>query len=276
MRSLLLFLGLIACLTLSAGKLTIFVSIAPMLEAVQAIGGPDVTVSQLVPPGSSPETFQPAPKTIASLGKSQTFFTIGVPFEQTLVPKLQASFPKLPIVDGSQGMKFRTFDDGGKDPHVWLSISNMMRFADTVAQTLSKLDPENAASYQKRLLEYKALLKKLDDRTREMLAPLSGKSVLVYHPAFGYFLNEYGIEQKAIEEEGKEPSGSELKKTLQEARKMAPPAIFVQPQFSPRTAQTVAEELSCKVVKLDPLPAKLSTGLEAIAAAIAEAYCTTK
>ncbi|MCQ2397410.1 MAG: zinc ABC transporter substrate-binding protein [Lentisphaeria bacterium] len=258
----------LVCGMLCAAHVKVFVSLSPMLEAVEAIGGRHVEAAVLLPPGSSPETYQPDARLLNRLGKADAVFVIGVPFEEVLVAKLKASFPKLNVIDGTKGMKKRTFEDGGNDPHVWLSCSNMMKYAENVAETLSELMPDEADDFQKALKKYNDGLQKTSAKIRAELSGLEGRTLLVYHPAFGYFLEAYGITQLAIEEEGKEPTGGYLQKALRLGRKLKVKAVFVQPQFSPRSAKTIANELKCRVVSIDPLPKKLTDGLLKLADAL--------
>jgi len=96
------------------GKIEVFVSIAPQAYFVQRIGGDRVGVSVLVPPGKSPATYAPASSQMVKLSRALLLFTIGVPFEEALIPKIRAMAPGLSIVDTSQGISLRQLD-GGKE-----------------------------------------------------------------------------------------------------------------------------------------------------------------
>ncbi len=266
-------LCLLGCsLTGMAAPLEVFVSLPPMAEAVEAIGGERVSVKVLLPAGVSPELYQPDARMLEALGRSQALFTMGAPFEETLLPRLRRAFPQLHLVDGAEGMERRHFPQGGEDPHVWLSVTNMLRYGETVCQALCHMLPEAAEEFQARSRIYGEQLAETGRLLAEQLAPLKGRSVLVFHPAFGYFLGEYGMTQIAIEEEGKEPSGRALMEALAQARKLGLPAIFVQPQFSPRSAKVLARELQAQVLPLDPLPPRLIPGLREMGETIAKAY----
>lgn len=272
MKKYLFILSFCLMATFSAAPLRIFVTISPLSEAVAVIGGAEVEARTLLPPGFSPESYQPNARTLSALDKADAVFTIGVPFEKILLEKLKGVFPELLVVDGTKGMTFRFFEDGGRDPHVWLSASNMLVYANTVAEELCRLRPDQEKQFRARLLVYRRSLLEANDRNRARLAALKGKAILVYHPAFGYFLGEYGIDQLAIEEEGHEPTGGNLQQALRQARNLHVPAIFVQPQFSPRAARTLAKELLCRVLTLDPLPISLTAGLENLGKTISDAY----
>ena len=274
---------LFVCLLANGERLHVFVSIAPQLESVRSIGGELVTAEALVPPGASPETYVPQPRRIASLSKASFVLTIGVPFEKALLPKVRGAFPNLPVIDGRDGMEILPMEEGieihgsghehdhghdhghgGMDPHVWLSIGNMRIHARTVARALSERLPEHRAEIEKRAADYIASLETLDDEIRRQLAPLKGRTAMVFHPAFGYFLRRYGIRQLAVELNGREPTGRYLSELLRVAKENRVHCIFVQPQFNGKTVHVVAKELDGAVVTLDPLPTEYTKGLRAL------------
>ena len=148
----------------------------------------------------------------------------------------------------------------------------MLRYSENVAAALSRILPEKADYFKENLDRYCGKLRGVHEANLKRLAFLRGGTVLVYHPAFGYFLGEHGIEQLAIEEEGKEPTGGSLQASMRRARERGLPAIFVQPRFSERSARILAKELKCRVISLDPLPSSLVEGLSAIGEAIEKAY----
>ncbi|MBP5638179.1 MAG: zinc ABC transporter substrate-binding protein [Victivallales bacterium] len=253
--------------------LFVMVSIEPQLESVKRIGGELVSVEALVPSGASPETFVPGPRRIAALEKAAFFLTIGVPFEKALVPKIRATFPSLPILDTIDGMEFLPMDDGHShgeehghhhghlDPHVWLSIANMKVHARAVAKALTEKLPEHVREIIVRRDAYIASLDALDNELRKELEPLRGKPVLVFHPAFGYFLSRYGLRQMVVEVGGREPTGRHLSALIHQAKSAGIRCVFVQPQFNEKTAHAVAKELDGKIIQLNPLPHDYSDGL---------------
>ncbi|MDR3342873.1 MAG: zinc ABC transporter substrate-binding protein, partial [Treponema sp.] len=88
---------------------------------------------------------------------------------------------------------------------------------------------------------------------REELSPLKGKTVFVYHPSFGYFLDEFGMVQAAVESGGKEPTPRELSGLIEKAKQEGVAAIFVQAQFPVQAARTAAASIGAELVALDPL-----------------------
>ena len=104
-----------------------------------------------------------------------------------------------------------------------------------------------------------------------MLAPLRGKVMFVFHPAWGYFADEYGLRQVAIQAEGKEPTDQELTDLQKLARREGAKVIFVQPQFAAGAAHAVARTVGARVETLDDLAPEAIAGLLEAAERVVEA-----
>jgi zinc transport system substrate-binding protein len=264
------------------GKLGIAVSILPQAFLAERVGGEHVAVTVLVGPGQSPHAYEPTPKQMASLADARVLLTIGVPFEKQLLPKLQAGHERLRVVDTRKGISLRTMacrhDDhdhdhahGEADPHVWLSPRNAKTLAANAAAALKELDPAHAADYDANLKSLHADLDALDARIAKVLAPLKGQTLFVYHPAFGYFADAYGLRQEPVEVEGKEPTARQLAALIDEAKRDGVRVIFVQKQFSVQSASALAEAIGGAVVAVDPLAYDYVANLESLADQVAEA-----
>jgi zinc transport system substrate-binding protein len=180
----------------------------------------------------------------------------GSEFEIGLRPKVEALFPALAIIDGTEGVKFRTLEeheDGGIDRHTWLGEEPVKIMAEKIRDACIAMDGERASVYRTNCAALIADIETEFSRLRTELAPLRGKTVFVYHPAFGYFLDEFDMKQEAVETGGKEPTPRELTGLIEKARNEGAAAIFVQAQFPVRTAQTVAGAAGAAVIALDPL-----------------------
>ncbi len=142
----------------------------------------------------------------------------------------------------------------GKDPHIWLSPLLVKQMALTIKDELIELDPDGRKVYEENLLAFHQKLDSLDAFIRTTLAPVKGTELFVFHPAFGYFTDEYGLIQKPVETGGKEPSARDLAKLIEEAREHKPKVIFVQPQYATKSAEALAAQINCAVVPINPLP----------------------
>ena len=255
-----------------AGSVSAFVSILPQADFVERIGGDHVRVGVLVGPGRTPATYEPTPRQVAELARADVYFTIGVPFEKGFLSNISSMVRDLRIVDTREGVTLRYFGDseGGDspDPHIWLDPGRVKVQARVICEALIRLDPEHQAVFRERLQGFEARLDRLDKRIREILEPLRGRNFYVFHPAFGYFADAYGLAQIAVEAEGKEPAPKRLAALIRRAKQDGARALFLQPQHGKKQAMAVAREIGAKVVLLDPLPRDYVEGLESMAETI--------
>jgi len=249
-----------------SGKISVFVSIPPQEYFVERVGGERVTVESLVRPGQSPHNFSATAAQMTRLGKGSIYFTIGVPFEKTMVGKIAESNPGLRIVDTREGIALRhmrahneheedehAHEAGEPDPHVWLNPRNVIIMARHICATLKAVDPAHAGEYDRNLASFVSDLEATDERIAKVLAPLKGAEFMVFHPAFGYFADAYGLRQLPVEIEGKDPSAKALGQLIERAKKERIRVIFVQPAFSDKRARMIADEIDGAVVPMDPL-----------------------
>lgn len=257
-------------------KLSVVVSIPPQAYFVERVGGERVAVEVIAGPGDDPHTFEPTPRRMAAVTGADIYFRIGVPFEETLVAKLAASAPGLRIVDTRAGIRLRAMASGhdhaghadSMDPHTWLDPLLVETQAATIAAELARSDPAGADVYSRNLARFITDLHGVHSQLEEALRPLEGSAMLVFHPAFGYFAERYGLRQIAVEMEGKEPSPRQLADLVALARETGTRVVFVQPQFATKSAQAIAREIGGTVVPLDPLARDYLANLRAIAEAI--------
>jgi len=157
------------------------------------------------------------------------------------------------------------------DPHLWTSPRLVRRMAVAIRDALSRLDPDGAAIYAANQAAFDEELVGLDADLTASLSHLDSRSFLVYHPAWGYFADAYGLTQIPIEREGKEPGGRRLIALIQQAQAVGARVIFVQPQFNRRAADQVAHAIGGRVETADPLAANYAPSLRRVAALIVEA-----
>jgi len=262
-------------------KIPVFVSILPQAFFVEKIGGDRVEVDVLVQPGQSPHIYAPTPRQMGRLAEARVYFRIGVAFENAFIPKLENSMPGVPIVDTRQGIDLEkmTGHDGEDDqdhgeeldPHIWLDPLLVKKQAEIIKNTLAQLDPDGQPLYEKNFAAFITDLDALHARLTKAMAPLHGKSFFVFHPAFGYFAKAYGLKQIAVQTGGNAPSARHLASLIELAKKNGVRVLFVQPQFSQKSAETVARAINGVVVALDPLAKDYFTNMTGIAEALEKA-----
>jgi zinc transport system substrate-binding protein len=265
-------------------RLTVFVSILPQSWFVERIGGPDVEVFFLVGPGDSPASFEPAPRDLARLSDADLMLTIGVPFERMLLPRLREQRSGLHVEDMAEGIERREIDASeahghgqeSTDPHVWLDPQRAETLARNTRDALARLRPQQSERYDENLRSVLRDLRATDASVRERLAPFEGATVLVFHPAFGYFTDRYGLEQLAIQSGGLEPSPRELARTIERAERLGIRTVFAQPQSPSASVTAVAEAIDGSVEVLNPLAADYLDNLERIGEAVSGALRSSR
>ena len=249
-------------------------------------------IEVLVGPGQSPATYAVTPRQITGLENAAVYFTIGVPFEQRLLAKITASLPQLNVTDSCPGVEYRMMDtphsheeaahnhepDGesrisaaNPDPHVWLDPKRVKIIAENICAELCRIDPVGREEYRGKLARFQQELDALDAKLSAALAPLKGREFFVFHPAYGYFGQSYGLKQVAVEIEGKEPSPRQVIDLIDKAKAAGVRVIFVQPQFASGSAEAIAREIGGVVIPLDPLGRDYVTSMSEMADKLVEA-----
>lgn len=231
----------------------ITVSILPQKYFVERIGGDLVNVSVMVQPGESPATYEPKPEQMTALANSVAYISIGVPFEKAWLEKFQAANPSMKMVDTTQGIDRKATSDGGFDPHIWLSPSLVKIQSKTIYSALAELDPDNEGVYKANLDAFISDIDKLDANIRATLEKTESKKFVVFHPAWGYFAQDYGLEMIPVEVGGQEPSAQELAALIEQAKAENIKVVFAQPEFSQEDAETIAQEIGGEVILIGPL-----------------------
>ncbi len=256
----------------SSKKLNVIVSILPQKAFVKAVGGEHVNVKELIPLGASPATYEPKPSDLANVENADIYFRVGhIAFEKSHTNKFAELNKNMLIVDTSINVKLRYFGkQEGIDPHIWLSPLQAKKQVDVIAESLSQKDPQNSGAYKSNAENFKKQLDELHDEIESKFKELKTDKLMVFHPAWGYFADEYDIKQVAIEQSGKEPTAEQLQELIDEAEKENIKVIFVQSQFNKDIAESIAEEIDAVVVSIDPLSENYISNLRNVAITITE------
>ncbi len=246
-----------------AAPLRLFVSIAPQKYFVQQIGKALVDVHVMVPPGASPATYEPRPRQMALLANTRAYFAIGVPFENAWLNKIAAANSHMQVIHTDHGIQKLAMtphhheihhqDPSGLDPHIWTSPRLVMIQARTILTALQELDPSHAQIYAKNNHVFMQALQQLDDELKTIFAAYQGRPFMVFHPSWGYFAHTYGLVQVPVEIQGKAPKSAQLKTAIERARSQNIKVVFVQPQFSKKSAELIAKSINGKIIVADPL-----------------------
>lgn len=295
-RLLAICIAILAVSTSAQGKLAVFVSIIPQKYFVQQIGKNLVDIQVMVQPGASPASYEPRPRQMAAIAKTHIYFAIGVPFENVWLSKIASSNPKMTIVQTDHGIqKFvmvgahhhsgnadpqdtdqnykneHDRDPGIPDPHIWLSPPLVMIQARSILAALQKADPVHHSDYETHYKEFITGISELDAELKTIFNGKHGLQFMVFHPSWGYFADAYGLRQIPVEVEGKNPKPAQLKKLIAYAIQKNIKAIFVQPQFSTKSAEVIARAIGGQVIIADPLAEDWALNLRNVAQKISAA-----
>lgn len=274
----------IMCATLMVSyafsTIDVVTTVLPLKEFVEKVGGKYVKVTNLIPPGANPHTYEPSPKQLRIVSKAQLIVKVGAgfQFEHVWLPKLLGINRQVQVCNSSIGIEKIMMDENHHhendhersetDPHVWLSLQNAVKMINQILISLKGLDPENAETYEVNADRFTSQIKGLQSELETLKENSTVTSFLVFHPAWGYFANEFNLEQHAIEMDGKEPSPRQLIRVIKEARKENIKTIFIEPQYNKKAAKTIAREIGAKVVEINPLAANYIKNMKRVAIAI--------
>lgn len=243
----------------------ISVTIPPLKGIVSQIVGEGYEIVVILPQGTAPETYSPTISQLSDISSSEYVFAIGtLNFEQTIINSLSQSpdckvFTTSNDIELLSGCCSHSHKEGGHshahshsiDPHVWMSHDGLWKIVDNITNVLTANNPDsttylaNAERIKERIVAQKAKADSLLDN-----AP---KSFLIYHPALGYFAAEQGLEQIALENEGKNPTPKSLASTIDRVNSEGLNIMLYQQEYPRSIVKPIAEILGVNLFDINPL-----------------------
>jgi zinc transport system substrate-binding protein len=247
--------------------ISVVTTILPYREFIDAVGGKRVETFVLIPPGANPHAFELTPSILTRAAAADLYVKAGsgIEFELVWADKIIAQRKGIAVCDSSRGI-----DLIGGDPHVWLSARNARAIVDNIRDCLTALAPEHAEEFRANAESYRERLDGLDREISARFPPGGQRAFLILHPSWGYFARDYGLEQIAVEEEGKEPSPRRLAALIDTARQKGLRRVFVSPQVSDKAARTLADEIGGEVAVANDLAGDYIENLRSFARSIGE------
>jgi len=239
----------------------ITVSIAPFKYFVEAIAGNDFKVNVMVPAGSDPHIYEPFPEQISKLRKSEGYISNGyLGFEMNWLDRFyetNKSMKRLSLGNDINPLLSEHQHEGehveGADPHYWVSPRCAVIMASSVKEFLSGLNPSQSLKYSENYQAFILKIQDLDKKGEELFSTVKKRSFMIYHPNLAYLARDFGLEEIAVEFEGKEPPPSRLKELIDNARQNGVRTIFVQREYDTKNAKAIAEEIGAELKIIDPL-----------------------
>ncbi len=249
------------------GKVKVAATIFPLYAIVKEIGGEDVDVRLLLPPGASPHTFEITPGLIKDLANTKIMFAIGHGIDDW-TQSITASLPNAREVVVDREIVFRTPEEEKHiaivpseeeeeetiDPHYWMNPENGITIAETIALTLGEIDPMNTGAYQTRAADFSARVRERDEVWKREVATLQNKNILTFHDAYFYFADHFGLTIAGAFEPfpGKEPTPQYMAGLAAAVKERGLTEVFLEPQFSASAISSFADDYGLRVGVLDP------------------------
>lgn len=240
-------------------KLNVVTTIFPLADLVSTIGGNFVKVDTLVPPGSSPHSYEPKPSDVAKLAQADMVLVVGAGLDDWVVKMAKSSgIDEEKIVDVS---KFVTLQKGtgeesqSDDPHYWLSPKRLLEAVDDIQKTMSERDQKNSTKYSQGKEDLVLLLETIDHDLWTKIGVLKSKDIVTFHDAFGYLASDYGLKIMGVIElaPGTEPTPQHMQSIEDQIKNMGVKAVFAEPQLSSKVTESLKNDLGIAVGILDPL-----------------------
>lgn len=250
---------IVGCTTKSdSDKKTIFVTITPMQSIIEEITAGDFDIEVIVPKGASPETFEPTPKQVTSFSDAELIFSTGlIDFEQSLVERIDGDAEVVNLSNGIELIAGSCSHGNhqhkhGVDPHIWTSPRALRTMVTNAHKAIMAHYPDSVKYTEAtgRLLER---IDALDTYCATRIKAEGVEAMMIYHPAYTYYARDYGIEQIAIEHDGKEPSLRQTTALIEKAKEHGVKAILRQPQYSEDKVRAIANDAGAEIITTDPL-----------------------
>lgn len=246
-----------ATASVTGHKLTIVTSFYPMYIATINIAKdiPGTAVVNMTKPQTGClHDYQLTPEDIKTLESAQVFVVNGAGME-VFLSKVVSQLPDLRIVEASKGIELiKGAGEEGDNPHVWVSITLNIQQVRNISEALCAIDPGNAEKYRSNAGEYIKKLEAEKAKMHEVLDKVENRNIITFHEAFPYFAQEFNLNIAAVieREPGSEPSAGELADTIKIVKEAKVKALFAEPQYPTKAADTIARETGARVYTLDP------------------------
>lgn len=267
-------------------------TIAPLADLLRRVAGDGWTVRTIVPPGTSPHVFEPAPRHVRALAGARVLVAVGAGYDAWAATLARAAASSATLVDASEavgvharagpGEPAHGHGDLAEDPHWWLSPERTRRLVPALVAALASADPLGRSGYADRGAALDAELAALDAAIGKTLAPFRGAAFVSSHAAWAWFADRYGLRPLASIEPvpGREPSPRELATLVRLARRERLSALFTEPQFPASAARVVAHDVGLRLETIDPIGGGPGTSsypetLRAVAAGFARSLSRT-
>jgi len=194
------------------------------------------------------------PADLKTLEKADAFVINGAGME-SFMDKVIKQRPNLPVIEASQNIELLKDQNSEDNAHVWVSISGAIKEVNNIAEGLATFDTKNAAAYRENAKIYVKLLEAQSTKMHKELDAFKNKDIVTFHEAFPYFAKEFGLNIVSVveREPGSEPSAGEIAELIDTIKSTKVKVLFAEPQYSQKSAESIAKQTGAKVYLLDPI-----------------------
>lgn len=259
------------------GKIGVVVSLGPEVEWVNAVGGDKVNVSLMVPSGSDPHTYEPLPNQLTQVSYAKMYIEIGssIEFENNYMDKIKEANPNMLVVNASQGIQLipNSAENEAEtvDPHVWADPKNAKIMVNNIYNSLVQEDPADKEYFQKNRDQYLQQLDQLDKNTTQLLKGKQNTTILIFHPAFGYYAKDYNLTIVGAMINDEEPSPQRIAMMVDIAKKNNITIVYSEPQYDPKFMQSLASQINGQVLTVSDLDEHYIQNMNNVAMAFSKA-----
>ena len=261
--------------TTAFSDMTVTTTIYPLYSIAKEVGADKIKLQNLIPFGVEAHGFDPAPADMAKLSKSDLFITSSDAMEPRKDKIVKSLKIEQKVFDMSEYVKLRTLQEdndehredekdkkghkhehehGGIDPHYWVSLNNYILMTEAITKIFIEKDAENKDFYTQNSNNYLAKVKALKEKYDSTLSTCTNKKILVNHDAFGYFADDYNVEQHSISgmSPDDKPSAKQIAQLIELVKNEKINTVFFEEFASPKIAQTIAKATNVKIDALRP------------------------
>ena len=198
--------------------------------------------------------YQLLPADMQALERADVFVINGAGME-SFMSRVSEQFADLTVITASEGVEMIVDAYGEPNAHVWLDPARAAQQVERIAAGLAEADPQRAEIYRQNGAAYAQRLRELGGELREQLADAPKRDIITFHEAFPYFAEAFDLNIAAVveREPGSEPTTQEIARTVDIVREAGITALFVEPQYPDRAAETIARETGASLYTLDPI-----------------------
>jgi ABC-type Zn uptake system ZnuABC Zn-binding protein ZnuA len=255
------------------GRPRVVATTAILADFAKQVAGPDADVAAIIPPGVDLHSFEPAPSVAKSIAGANVIIVNGYHLEESLLPVIAQNKRKgATVIVAAAGLKARAAVEehdaheqpvagldplatAEGDPHLWLSVAGARKYVENIRDGLIGADAAHADGYRQRATAYLATLDVLDAEVKTTIAkiPRERRQLVVFHDAYGYFAEAYGLTLTASVLPGganQQVSAQKVAEVAAIVKRAGVPAVYREPEFDAKVLDAIAKETGARVLTL--------------------------